>query len=234
MELKIAICDDVPIFCETAKEKINKLRPKYSVDLFYSGSELMASSTSYDIIFLDIDMPAEDGMVIAQKLRAQDFIGYIVFMTCHEEFIYDAFKVKAFRYLLKPLNIDYIEETLSNIEKELMEVKKVVIGNIGRDIIIDIRDIIYIKSNNKNTVIYTNGQTIDSFESLKYWKEELDNYNFYQVHKSYIISMGYVREISSNKVILDDENIKIPVSRRRLSDFKNKYNKYMREHARFM
>lgn len=132
VKLKIAICDDETILCKELKEKISKFYSEYSIDTFHSGKELLRCPNEYDIIFLDIEMPGEDGMETAKKLRSQNCKSYIIFLTSHTEYMPDAFKVKAFRFLAKPLDEEHLKEALADAQKELADSKKIIISNFGR------------------------------------------------------------------------------------------------------
>ena len=66
MKLHIAICDDEPIFCKEIKKKILEIRPEYEADIFFSGKELLETSAYYDMVFLDIEMPEQNGMETAR------------------------------------------------------------------------------------------------------------------------------------------------------------------------
>lgn len=66
LRLHIAICDDEPIFCKEIKKKILEIRPEYETDIFFSGKELLETSAYYDMVFLDIEMPEQNGMETAR------------------------------------------------------------------------------------------------------------------------------------------------------------------------
>lgn len=232
MKLRIAICDDEPIFCEDAKEKIEKLRKDYEIEMFHSGAELLEEKKNYDIIFLDIEMPGENGMEIAKKIRTKKLRVEIVFLTSHAECMPEAFKVKAFRFLEKPLKLEELKETLEEVEKELFENKKLIVDSFGEELLIDVRDIIYIQSEKKITKLYTMSQVIETDYSLKYWIEKLEDCDFYKVHKSFLISLRYVDRYEVDEIRLKNTEVCIPLSRRNYVLFKDAYLDYVSKHAR--
>lgn len=152
MKLQIAICDDEPILCDAAKNAISNIKNEYEIDMFSSGDELLRAYRHYDAIFLDVEMPGQSGMEVAQRLRAENYIGNIVFLTSHTEFMQDAFKVKAFRYLTKPIQTDALKETLEQLEYELLENEKLLVDSYGTKELIYLKDIIYIESKRKYTI----------------------------------------------------------------------------------
>lgn len=234
LKLQIAICDDEPILCEEVKEQILKLHMNYEIDLFYSGTELLESTGSYDMIFLDIDMPEENGMDIAKKLRSKKFCGHIIFLTCHAEFMPEAFKVKAFRFLVKPIQIDDLNETLIESECEIFDEKKLILDNFGKEILVNIKDIMYIQSQKKNTVLHLVDQTIETGNSLKYWLQEVNDYDFCRAHKSFLVSLRYVDRIEPEQIYLKNLETFVPLSRRNYHIVKEEFFKYIKKHARIM
>lgn len=234
LKLKIAICDDEPIFCKDLKEKICKFYSEYSIDFFHSGKDLLICSNEYDIIFLDIEMPGEDGMETAKKLRIQNCKSYIIFLTSHTEYMPEAFKVKAFRFLAKPLNEEHLKEALTDAQKELADAKKIIISNFGREILTDIKDIMFIRADGKKTVIHLENGEIETGYPLKYWIGEFGSFDFCQVHKSYLVSVRHIRQVLPEGVMLKKTEETIPLSRRRYSTVKNVFFQYIEEHAGVM
>ena len=106
MRLKVAVCDDEKIICNEIKKRLLEIRPEFEVLLFSSGDELIKSDKNFDLIFLDIEMPQLDGMETAQILRKNHKNEYIIFLTSHSELMAEAFKVKAFRFLEKPIELN--------------------------------------------------------------------------------------------------------------------------------
>lgn len=234
LKLQIAICDDEPILCEELKKIILDLFPEYRIDIFYSGRELLELPKVYDIIFLDIEMPEEDGMEIAKNLRMQNYKSYIIFLTSHTEYMPEAFKVKAFRFLQKPINIDNLNEALADAQKELANRKKIVFDNFGIEMLVDVQDILYIRADGKSTVLHLENQQIETGKSLKYWTQKFEDYDFCQIHKSYVVSMGHVRQVLPEGVMLKETGEIIPLSRRRYSMVKDAFYQYIEEHSAIM
>lgn len=234
LKLKIAICDDETILCKELKEKISKFYSEYSIDTFHSGKELLRCPNEYDIIFLDIEMPGEDGMETAKKLRSQNCKSYIIFLTSHTEYMPDAFKVKAFRFLAKPLDEEHLKEVLTDAQKELADFKKVIISNFGREMLADIKDIMYIRADRKSTVLHLENEEIETGYPLKYWMEELGGVDFCQTHKSYLVSIRHIKQVLPEGVMLKITEEIIPLSRRKYSTVKNAFFRYIEEHAGIM
>lgn len=234
MKLHIAICDDESILCKETKKKILEIRSGYEIDLFLSGKELLAAPLKYDMIFLDIEMPEQSGMEIARDLRKQNYKGHIIFLTSHVEFMQESFKVRAFRFLTKPINMDELEETLKESEHEIFENEKIAVDGFGTETLVSIRDIVYIEAMKRNTVLHLTDKNVETPYSLKYWLEKLSENDFCQVHKSFIVSLNYIMQVETDEVILRGGDYSIPLSRRRHGIVKQTFFNYIKQHARMM
>ncbi len=230
--IRIAICDDEEIICKGTKKSILELRPEYEVDIYNSGEQLVLSDMEYDIVFLDIEMPDKDGMTIAKELRDNNYSGHIVFLTGHTEFMTDAFKVKAFRFLEKPIDMEELAETFEGLEKETFECSKIVVANGGIQILINVSDILYIKSKRNKSLVYTLNDVIETNNTLKYWLQKLDDAGFIMVHRTCIVSLRHIMEIDEESVFLSSEYIKVPIARRNIGMVKKSFLEYVKKNSR--
>lgn len=119
--LKIAVCDDSPLFLELAIKFINKWSEErqfpVSISSYNNGDDLLAANAEerMDIIFLDIIMPLLNGMDTARELRQTDKAVKIIFLTSSPEFALESYEVKAQGYVLKPLFMNSSKIRLMNV-----------------------------------------------------------------------------------------------------------------------
>ena len=106
MGLNIAICDDEKIIREQIKELAEKEMPGVCAGLYETGDALLAAGKQFDIVFLDIQMEGTDGIETAKRLRQRDEDTILIFITGIREYVFEAFDVAAFHYLLKPIEED--------------------------------------------------------------------------------------------------------------------------------
>ena len=234
MELYAAICDDEPVFNKEAQSELLRIRPEYRITLFSSGKELLESSLKYDIIFLDIDMPGQNGMETARMLRKKSYNGQIVFLTSHTEYMPEAFKVKAFRFLTKPLQTETLEETIRELEQELSTREKIIVNIFGTELLINVRDIAYIEARKKNTLLHLTDREIETPYPLKYWIEKLPKTEFRQTHRSFLVSFRHVAQITPTEVLMQEPFESIPLSRRSYADVKQAFFDYIKRSARLL
>lgn len=230
--MKIAICDDEKIMREQVKMYINMLHKPVTIDEYSDGHELVRSRTKYDIIFMDIEMPDISGMETAEKLRNNNVDAHIIFLTSHMEYVLEAFKVKAFRFLTKPIDKDTFFAAFSEAENEIANVEKISINFKGRFYDIKVRDIVYIEASGDGTYIYDKfGNVYECSVQLKEWDEKLGEKYFFKIHKSYIISLFYVTSFEDKEVKLLNVKGALTVSRRNITKFKDIYMNFIKNNA---
>ena len=114
--LKIAVVDDEIVFVESLINKITavceKLNFEFKIDKYSNGFDILENYSKYHLIFLDIEMPSIDGIATAKrinKLKSSAEIPFIVYVTSHDELVFDALKSFATVYkgnIIKNLIMD--------------------------------------------------------------------------------------------------------------------------------
>ncbi|MDE7325422.1 MAG: LytTR family DNA-binding domain-containing protein [Lachnospiraceae bacterium] len=102
--MKISICDDEAAARELIANKVQRLCPGSEISFFASGEELLFAGDYGDILFLDIRLAGQDGMKTARALRKKDKHMILIFVTALKEYVFEAFDVGAFHYLVKPFD----------------------------------------------------------------------------------------------------------------------------------
>ena len=101
--MKIAVVDDEKAIREEMESLIREKRPDCHIESFESGDRLLLAEGQYDIVFLDIQMSGRNGIDTARLLRQRSEHMVIVFVSGIKDYVFQAFDVAAFHYLLKPL-----------------------------------------------------------------------------------------------------------------------------------
>jgi two-component system LytT family response regulator len=119
----VVIADDEPL----ARERIRMLLEPHSrfriVAEAATGDDALEEirRTRPDIVFLDISMPGPSGVQVAEALMDDERPPAVVFVTAHDEFALDAFEVSAIDYLVKPIDRERFERTLTRVEKRVAD-----------------------------------------------------------------------------------------------------------------
>lgn len=189
-----------------------------------------------DVIFLDVEMPGLNGMEAARYIleQAQDHVPLFVFTTAYDEYAIDAFDVEAVDYLLKPYDETRFRRTMGRIRKSLTHrekdikpaenkekptVSKLLIDDGERMVVVSPDSIYYAVPNNRFLEIHTDYKVINSRMTLQDLEEKLKDYHFFRAHRSYLVNLNQILEITpwfngtSNLTLKDKKRTKIPVSR---------------------
>lgn len=174
------------------------------------GAITLFHKTKPEVVFLDIEMNGTSGLDCAKIITDLDPKTKIIFATAHSQYMSDAFELYAYDYLIKPFNIDRVNQTLDRI-KSMSEVSshdqfvKIVKYERGLDKLlvkgkesmsfIDIKDIILVQRENSSTVIYTNQDSFTTSLSISDIEMKLDPEQFLRSHKSYLINISQIKKI---------------------------------------
>lgn len=228
--MNIAICDDNNVVRDFVKcECINYFEDKnidYKLFTYKSGEEIAVSNNSIDLIFLDIEMGGMNGLEVAKLLRKRNSDIEIVFLTSHTEYMQKAFEVRACRYLLKKSNMMDIYIVLDQILKEMSDNKNIIIKADGKNQIIKENSIYHIKALGDYSVVYLENSQIISSYTLKEWGSRLSDNKYYQVHKSYIAFFAWIQAFDNKEITFENGSV-IPIARRKIQQFNDKYDNYI-------
>lgn len=119
--MKIAVCDDNENELTRIKELLDAYASRnnqnFIIKCFSSSVELASTAEfeKYDIYILDIIMPVMDGISLAREIRTFDKSSPVIFLTSSPEFAVESYTVKAFNYLLKPVDKIHLYNTIDDI-----------------------------------------------------------------------------------------------------------------------
>lgn len=203
-----------------------------------------------DIVFLDIEMPGGNGLDIYDYFQKPEF--KVIFITAYAQYAIAALKKSASDYLLKPINIIELKESLRKVTDQIeSEYQKEVLidrfpylhtsSNEGKNVILDVENgfivqntnnILYcIASQSYSIIVTSSGKEITVSKSLKEMQLILPSSQFYRTHKSYLVNIQHIHKFIKNnesyvQLISGD---KIPVSVRTsisiVKDLKNMLQK---------
>lgn len=175
-----------------------------------------------DLIFVDIDMPDQNGLDFVRSLTGSHFV---IFTTAYSEFAIDGFKLNAIDYLLKPFSYDdfaaAVEKVTSLIDlierchtaesslqesealpenKEFLSVKADYKTRLVR-----ISDIIYLESAGEYVRLHIDGSpTITTLFRLKNMETTLPSDSFMRVHRSYIVNLRRLTGYAKGRIFFGD------------------------------
>lgn len=190
-----------------------------------------------DVVFLDIQMPNENGFELLKKFNPIPF--EVIFVTAFDAYGIQAVKFSALDYLLKPIDIHELQLAvhklsqkiqlnshsmqLENLKNQLLHPidkskHKVALPSTHETFLVKIEDIIYCKSDNSYTTFFIKGNTSYVVcKSIKEFEILLSDYNFIRIHQSYLVNKDYVERIVKKDGLFLQliENYQVPISKHR-------------------
>lgn len=229
--MKIAICDDNDIFLKELKEELEKYFRDMDVLIleYHSGEELLEAyqKTEIHVIILDIEMGGIDGLKTAGHIRKENTSIPIILLTSHRELALQGYEVNAFRFLVKPVSPQRLQETLKEVQKQVFGKERIMVSVDGVDYYIPENDILYLKSENVYVMIVTESRSYLVRKTLKEQLKELGSPFWFQVHRSYIINLNHAVSFDGKAVTMRG-NDRIPVSKTRREAFQKTIMQFFR------
>jgi len=229
--MKIAICDDNREICEQIAAKLRSAYPNDEIRLFENGLTLLMANDLFDILFLDIQMPGRDGMQAAKELRARGADTAIIFITAVEEYVFQAFDVGAFHYLVKPFSTEKLMGVFQKAKEQrqgflsMPEQRQIVIQRGGVYTKVLLRDIIYAEVFNRKVLLHTVNGEIEYYGKLSDLEAQAGQ-DFFRTHRAYLVHFKYVERYDASTVILADGQALI--AKQSYSSFVREYLKYVK------
>lgn len=228
--LKIALCEDEQLQRESIKNYIDMslLNKNYEIFEFKSGEELIANyPQNLDILFLDIQMEKINGMDTARKIRTFDNNVEIIFITGIWDYVQEGYEVRAYRYIIKPIDFNSFKTQLNLCIKEIENQKRpsIVVTYKGEVNKIDIGSIVYIETDNRNTLIHTKEKSYRANMGISKLEKYLEGSTFFRCHNSFLINLEYINKIGQDSVFL--EEYEIQVSRHKMKELKIQFTSFL-------
>jgi two-component system LytT family response regulator len=245
--IKAAIIDDEErsrnVLLSLVKEYCPQVKVVGSAGNAAEGFELI-SSTRPDIIFLDIEMPGENGFDLLEKFSDPSF--QVIFTTAYDQYAIKAIKFSALEYLLKPINIEELRAALEkyenhrhkaefainnsqkikalsdNLRQNTSRFSKLAIATMEGYDFIETSDIIWMQASEFYTVFHLTGKkTLVSSQTLKRYEELLEDGTFFRSHHTYLINMDHITKYfkGKNPYVIMSDGAEIPIAFRRKDEF---------------
>lgn len=209
--LNFILCDDNEQHNIHMQQRIEKILQRNNFD----GKIALVSTNPDDIqkyavqnncednvYMLDIDLKKSmTGIDLARKIREHDSRSYLIFVTAHQEYTLMSFKIKTFDFLVKPISLAILEETIKALFKDyavgMEQIKENTLSvKSGSNIyVFKQSDIIFFEKFGQVMIIHTVNGIIRCYETLDSIQERVDSTQFYRCHKSYLINKKYISSI---------------------------------------
>lgn len=195
---------------------------------YSSGEDMICSREAFDLYFLDIKMNSLTGIETAKKIRLKNKESGIIFITALREYIFEAFDVQAFHYLIKPVEKEKLIEVLSSfLVKRNFEEQFLIAKTKTQSYKINFKEILYIESQLRKIRIHTTNETIECYYKFSDVESRVEEYSFFRCHKSYIVNLRYVSKYTGTSITLKNSET-IYLSKYRYSKFSKAFMYYLK------
>lgn len=230
-EVVIGICDDECYFidqikfaCETYLEIISDC---YHFVEFSSGEEVANyRGETIDLLFLDIELNGMDGIAVMQTILHHEDIGRIVFVSSHEERVWDTFSPKTIGFMRKPVDEKqvkkYIKFALNEQHKDVI----IPFKKNDEDSYVRLKDLYYIEGCASYIKVFSKMKNFIVTGKLGEWEKKMRDVPMARVHKSFMVNLTCA-QIKGMTIYLEDPGIEIPIGRKYKKQVQEEYNDYI-------
>lgn len=215
------IADDEPLLRDLLRLRLSQTWPELQIVAeAENGAEALLRFEQHepDLVFLDIKMPLLSGIDVARSIGPR---AWIVFVTAYDEFAIEAFRRGALDYLLKPIEVERLAETVARLQQRLQakpvrppaleallalqggqaaaepqRLKWVRASLRGELHLVPVDEVVYFRAEDKYTAVRTLTQTLLIRTPIRELTETLDPEQFWQVHRASIVNLRFVKQVS--------------------------------------
>ncbi|SEL70688.1 two component transcriptional regulator, LytTR family [Butyrivibrio sp. ob235] len=234
--MKIAVCDDEEKIRNIIMSELKSSFPDDEIISFGIGEDVLRSveQDGYmpNIILLDIMMPGVSGMDVARKLRDISDDVVIIFITGEKQYVFDAFDVRAFHFLVKPFSNEKLVSVIKAAKEEIAKAtlkpqkKYVMLNSRGSHIRLCASDIIFAEVYGARIIVHTRTDEIEYYGHLSEL-EKLVGDGFFRTHRGYLVNLRFVKKydagkcyMSKGEALISKQNYKVFV--KALMDYNKK------------
>lgn len=232
--IRTAICDDDPAARAYLADLVRAQGYPCEITEYASAEECLADRREADLYLLDVELegPGCDGMALARELRerAPGTRPVIIFVTGHDRYVFDAFDVGAFQYLLKPVDGEKFSQVFSRAAAQTgsargKPLRALTFQVAGVTRTVPLESIRYIEGSNHKVVVHRPDGDLTCYARLRDLEGELRD-GFFRIHRGYLVNLAYVDSYSKTEVTLTGGEALL-LSKYKYRDFVRAYLRYL-------
>ena len=227
--MKIAVCDDESKILEEITSFIEKAFSSARIKSYSDGTSFISSGEERpDVLLADIDMPGMSGMDLAATLASENAQTLVVFVTAHDELVYDSFKYHPFAFVRKKFLEEELRSVLSDCEKEIEnQNKRFTFQNASTLVNLAQNEILYFEGQANYLAIHTTGSQYRMRSTMSAVEEELKNNGFLRIHKGFLVNLEHIRILKTEELELDNGEV-LPIGKSYSESAKKSILRFMR------
>lgn len=204
----------------------------YQILIMHSGEEVLQyQGEKIAILFLDIELKGMDGISVMQELLPKDCIWRIVFISTHEELVWDTFSIKTLGFERKPLQeeriVKYVQIALDELQKDMV----IRFKKNDEDAYVKLSELYYVEGNANYIEVHAKSKKHLITGTIGEWEKKLEGTSVVRIHKSYLVNLEYV-QIKGQKAQMDEVAVELPIGTKFKNLVMEQYNNYIIERMR--
>ena len=238
--IKIAICDDEANIRAYLISLIRAQSCPCEIVEYASAGDCLADTQEIDLLFLDIELTTDrsglDGMALAGQIRERTTgtQPVIIFVTGYERYVFDAFDVGAFQYLLKPVDEEKFAKVFSRAVAQIGTAREkpgrvLTLQSANTSKTVPLDSIYYIESSNHKVELHLKNGEFACYAKIGDLELELQD-QFFRIHKGYLVNLSYVDGYSKTEVTLTNGE-RLLLSKYKYQDFVKAYLHFLKKGA---
>lgn len=231
MTYRIAVCDDkrdISAYVASLALQWARARGERAhVAQFNSAEAFVFAQEEWDILLLDVEMGGMNGVELARQLRDRKIETQIIFVTAYPEHMAEGYEVRAVNYLLKPVDSKKLNAALDAAVQGLTARRPTVLLDTGSGAVrLYVDEIVCVEAFGHKTEVSTPDALYRLAEPISALEERLGN-SFVRCHRSYLVNLGWISQITLREVVVDTGR-RLPLSRRLSDEVRRRFIAYYR------
>lgn len=228
--MKFAICDhhieDSKILKQALLTYMELHDIEIDIDVYHQKADVLESPDRYDCYFIDLDIEKENGLRLAEAVRAKDKRALFIMVSNYLDFALDAYRVTTFRYLMKPFDKNILMETFHDLFKAFAEFTFSIKDENNCIHHVYLHDILYIETFRKETVLYLVNKEIHTKYTLNEVLDILQSDFLVTCFRGIVVNISNIDMISGNMLVLRNKRT-LQASRNYINDIMLKFFLYV-------
>lgn len=231
VKMRIAICDQDKGFLASVKKIIYNYAEIHRIDIvaecFVSCNKILENISRYNVVFLGGNLSGMTGIEAAKRIRQTACNSKIVFISDCFDFVLEAFKVGAYRFLRKSTVETELYSMLDDYFKSFGKDYPMWIKSQGDTVFLHSDEIYFLEADNKRCKIQLNDRTLICNKTMARVYEILPKNQFCKTNRAYIVNLNHIRRYNSDFIEMKNGTILHP-SRKYYKNFKEEFRRFLR------
>lgn len=228
--MKLYLCDDELKMREEIAARVSDGLPEAEVCAFSGGGELLQQLKEEvcDILLLDIDMPELSGMEVARQLGELPKKPLLIFVTGHDELVYESFQYHPFGFVRKQFLNQELKKLLQDCRAELEQGKRHFnFRTEGKEVCLLLSELLYFESEGNYLKVYVTDAEYRFRSTITAVEGALKKDGFIRLHKGFLVNQSAIRLFGTEVVELTD-GTSLPVGKTYAEEAKQQFMRYLR------